>query len=127
MSMRTPPRKSTDLHRAVRRTLASLVLCLAPICAGSSAAQPSPTAAPQAKADQLVSTVQALYDRSGTFKSDFEQKFWVKAYDTEKSSHGHVTFSKPGKMNWTYDDPQGNRIVSDGSLVRIYEAANKQM
>ena len=42
---------------------------------------------------------------------------------------GHVTFAKPGKMHWTYDDPQstGNRVVSDGAVIKVYEANNKQM
>jgi outer membrane lipoprotein carrier protein len=40
-----------------------------------------------------------------------------------------VTFAKPGKMHWTYDDPQstGNRVVSDGATIKVYEASNKQM
>ncbi|HEY1698071.1 MAG TPA: outer membrane lipoprotein carrier protein LolA [Polyangiaceae bacterium] len=80
-------------------------------------------------ADQAVACVQKVYDASQTFTSDFSQKFWVKAYNQEKSSHGHVTFAKPGKMHWTYDDPQssGNRVVSDGSVIKVYEASNKQM
>jgi outer membrane lipoprotein carrier protein len=80
-------------------------------------------------ADQAVACVQKVYDASQTFGSDFSQRFWVKAYNTEKSSHGHVTFVKPGKMHWTYDDPQssGNRVVSDGAVIKVYEANNKQM
>jgi outer membrane lipoprotein carrier protein len=80
-------------------------------------------------ADQAVACVQQVYDQSQTFASDFSQKFWVKAYNQEKSSHGHVTFAKPGKMHWTYDDPQstGNRVVSDGTVIKVYEASNKQM
>jgi outer membrane lipoprotein carrier protein len=83
----------------------------------------TPTAA------QAVTCVQQVYDQSQTFASDFSQKFWVKAYNQEKSSHGHVTFVKPGKMHWTYDDPQstGNRVVSDGATIKVYEASNKQM
>src|ERR1700677_4902335 len=103
------------MSRHARRWLAALVVCLAPLCvAGTGQAQPAPAPSPLSSADKLVSSVQALYNKSTTFKSDFEQKFWVKAYNTEKASHGHVTFAKPGKMDWVYDDPQNNRIVSDG-------------
>jgi len=77
--------------------------------------------------DQAVRDVQAFYDKSNTFKSEFQQKFWVKAYNQEKSSHGRVTFAKPGKMDWVYDDPKDNRVVSDGTVIKVYEAANKQM
>jgi outer membrane lipoprotein carrier protein len=95
----------------------------------SRADAPSASAAPIAGAgvDQAVGAVQAFYDKSQTFKSDFSQKFWVKAYNQEKSSRGHVTFAKPGKMDWVYDDPKDNRVVSDGNVIKVYEAANKQM
>ncbi|HEV3192349.1 MAG TPA: outer membrane lipoprotein carrier protein LolA, partial [Polyangiaceae bacterium] len=97
------------------------------LCAHTSGAQPAPVPAPAPNVDQVVTSVQAFYDKSSTFKSDFEQKFWVKAYNTEKTSRGHVTFSKPGKMEWVYAEPKDNRVVSDGSVIRVYEANNKQM
>lgn len=88
---------------------------------------PGQTAASSASVDQAVAAVQTFYDKAQTFKSAFQQKFWVKAYNQEKSSHGQVTFSKPGKMDWVYDEPRDNRVVSDGKNIRIYDAANKQM
>ena len=92
-------------------------------------AAPAGCLPPAPTADQAVACVQQVYDQSQTFASDFSQKFWVKAYNQEKSSHGHVTFAKPGKMHWTYDDPQstGNRVVYDGTVIKVYEASNKQM
>jgi outer membrane lipoprotein carrier protein len=126
-TVRSEPKRHVSRNRSLRALVAGLAL-LAPLASSSSTeAQPAPATASLSKADRLVSTVQALYDQSTTFKSDFDQRFWVKAYNTEKSSHGHVTFAKPGKMDWTYDDPKDNRIVSDGSVIRIYDAANKQM
>ena len=107
--------------------IAVLVACAALCCAHTSGAQPAPAPAPAPNVDQVVVGVQAFYDKSSTFKSDFEQKFWVKAYNTEKTSRGHVTFSKPGKMEWVYAEPRDNRVVSDGSIIRVYEANNKQM
>jgi outer membrane lipoprotein carrier protein len=115
-------------------------LLLVPVCAalaarsvplladvnGAPAADPSVTVSGPA-ADRAVQEVQSFYDKSSTFKSEFQQKFWVKAYNQEKSSHGRVTFAKPGKMDWVYDDPKDNRVVSDGNVIKVYEAANKQM
>src|SRR5580700_3770953 len=51
----------------------------------------------------------------------------VQAFYDKKSSHGHVIFSKPGKMHWAYDDPAGNHVVSDGTTLKVYEASNNQM
>ncbi len=112
-----------------RLTAALLAICpllAAPLYTSVSTAQPQPVVT-ASNPDQALASVQAFYDRSTTFQSDFQQKFWVKAYNTEKASHGRVTFAKPGKMSWVYDDPKDNRVVSDGSIIKVYEAANKQM
>jgi outer membrane lipoprotein carrier protein len=110
--------------------VALAIVAAGPVYAVAGAADVPPTAPAAGSAPnvgQAITTVQAFYDKSKTFKSDFEQKFWVKAYNQEKSSRGHVTFAKPGKMDWVYDDPKDNRVVSDGSMIRVYEAANRQM
>jgi outer membrane lipoprotein carrier protein len=95
--------------------------------AAQPAAQPPTSTSTGPAADSAVAAVQSFYDKSQTFRSDFQQKFWVKAYNQEKSSRGRVTFAKPGKMDWVYDDPKNNRVVSDGNVIKVYEAANKQL
>jgi outer membrane lipoprotein carrier protein len=85
------------------------------------AAPGAPTAA------TVVANVQTFYNATTTFSADFTQTYTVKAYNQTKTSTGHVVFNKPGKMDWTYKDPAGNRVVSDGTTVWVYEAANKQM
>jgi outer membrane lipoprotein carrier protein len=114
------------------RLIHALLLALAVTLAFIAHANVSLADAPAGSAagpsvEQAVTAVQAFYDKSQTFKSDFSQKFWVKAYNQEKSSRGHVTFAKPGKMDWVYDDPKDNRVVSDGNVIKVYEAANKQL
>lgn len=115
-------------------SIAVVAVLFTSLYADAGLAQPAaPTAAPAAtaagapNAEQAVQSVQAFYDKSTTFKSDFQQKFWVKAYNQTKTSNGHVTFAKPGKMEWVYLDPKDNRVVSDGKVIRVYEASNKQM
>ena len=111
------------------------VLAALLVSAGTAAADPSIPASATGNGclpssptpDEAVACVQKVYDQSQTFTSDFSQKFLVKAYNQEKSSHGHVTFAKPGKMQWVYDDPAGNRVVSDGTVIKVYDASNKQM
>ena len=117
------------------RTLIAATLCLAlPLLAPASAiaqapppasAEPQP-ATPEATAATL-SKVQAFYDSTTSFASPFTQEFYVKSHNVRKESKGTVTFAKPGKMAWDYATPAGNRVVSDGSTLRVYEAANKQM
>lgn len=107
--------------------LASVVPALATPTPAEAQTAPASSAAPAAQKDDVVAKVQAFYNTSQTFKSDFSQKFWVKAYNKEKTSSGTVTFSKPGKMHWTYTSPAGNKVVSDGAVLKVYEAENKQM
>ena len=113
----------------MRPTFLALVLgaaaLAAPFMATPCLAETPATAS--ADVDRLVAKVQSFYDKTTSFKSDFNQEFYVKAYDKRKSSHGKVTFAKPGKMDWVYDDPKDNRVVSDGSLIKVYEASNHQM
>jgi outer membrane lipoprotein carrier protein len=75
----------------------------------------------------VITKVQAFYDRTHSFQSDFTQEFYVKAYNQKKTSKGKVTFQKPGKMDWLYDEPKDNRVVSDGATLRVYESQNRQM
>ncbi|WP_394837719.1 outer membrane lipoprotein carrier protein LolA [Pendulispora rubella] len=105
------------------------VLALASLAVVPSAshAQPAAAAAATPPVDQAVTKVQAFYEKTTSFKAGFTQEFFVKAYNQRKNSRGKVTFAKPGKMEWVYDEPKDNKVVSDGATLRVYEASNKQM
>ena len=93
-------------------------------------AKPSTTATADAKApsaDDLAKRVQTFYDSTKTFKADFKQEYTIKVQNVKKASSGKVTFEKPGKMSWSYDAPNGNRVVSDGKTIKVYEKENEQM
>jgi outer membrane lipoprotein carrier protein len=79
-----------------------------------------------AGAEAIADRVQAFYDKSRTFQAEFKQRYTIKAYNRTKDSHGKVAFEKPGKMSWRYTS-NGNRVVSDGKLLKVYEEENKQM
>lgn len=77
-------------------------------------------------ATELADRVQAFYDKTKTFRAQFKQRYWVAAYRKTKDSNGSVTFQKPGLMSWRYDN-NGNRVVSDGKTIKVYEKENEQM
>ena len=85
-------------------------------------------AAPDAgpSAPRIAARVQDFYDKTQVFKAGFRQRFSIKSTGQEKNSEGSVIFQKPGKMSWRYTN-NGNRVVSDGKTVKVYEAENKQM
>jgi outer membrane lipoprotein carrier protein len=121
-------RSIRSIPSAAAAALALAVACLAPWASVAHAQTAAPAAAdPLPTAQTVVDAVQAFYNKSSSFKSEFNQTFLVKAYNMTKRSHGRVVFAKPGKMDWSYDDPAGNRVVSDGTTVRVYEAANQQV
>ncbi len=74
----------------------------------------------------LADRVQAFYDKSKTFRAKFKQRYYVAAYRKTKDSSGEVVFQKPGKMSWRYES-NGNRVVSDGKRIKVYEKEAKQM
>ncbi len=103
-----------------------LALCV-PMIATDAPAQAAATALPAAQAQSVLGKVQTFYDKTTSFTSDFTQEFFVKSHNVKKQSKGKVTFAKPGKMHWEYSEPKDNRVVSDGAVLKVYEAANKQM
>lgn len=107
--------------------LAGLVATCIPMFASDGSAQAAAQALPAAQATQVLTKVQAFYDKTTSFTSDFTQEFYVKSHNVKKQSKGKVTFAKPGKMRWEYSEPKDNRVVSDGTVLKVYEAANKQM
>ena len=127
--------KKTPMRR-IFPLLALFAACASPLVAKDSradgpatapAAAPAAAGAPLPPVTDVITKVQTFYDRTHSFKSDFTQEFFVKAYNQKKTSKGRVTFSKPGKMEWVYDEPKDNRVVSDGATLKVYEAQNRQM
>lgn len=115
------------LHSLLFAGLLGLAASAIPMIATDSSAQAAATALPAAQAQQVLTKVQTFYDKTTSFSSDFTQEFFVKSHNVKKQSKGHVTFAKPGKMHWEYSEPKDNRVVSDGAVLKVYEAANKQM
>jgi outer membrane lipoprotein carrier protein len=44
-----------------------------------------------------------------------------------ETSEGQVAFEKPGKMSWDYNQPNGNRVVSNGQELKVYQPSMQQM
>ncbi len=108
--------------------LSVLVGVAAPIAAlpMHAEAQAKKAAPKNISANAVADGVQRFYDKSKTFKAGFKQRYRVKAYNKTKDSKGTVVFKKPGKMSWRYSN-NGNRVVSDGKKIKVYESDNKQM
>ena len=99
----------------------------APAAAAPGAAAPAlSNALPDLPSEVIAERVQSFYDGAKTFQAQFSQRYTIFAYNKQKESQGRVAFVKPGKMSWRYTN-NGNRVVSDGRLLKVYEADNKQL
>ncbi len=75
--------------------------------------------------------MQAHYDAVRDFSADFVQTthsalFDAAGGDPGKPSRGHVVFAKPGKMRWTYEEPERSLVVSDGTTLWLYSPDLKE-
>lgn len=113
--------------RMIAAAALTIVLAPAAITTFASTASADATAEQAAKTAEVVNKVQNFYEKTTSFKSPFTQEFTATLHNKKTSSKGTVVFAKPGKMSWEYSEPSGNRVVSDGQKLRVYEAANKQM
>lgn len=111
-----------------KAALSTLLLALAaPATLFSVAVTPAEALAAGPTAEEIAGRVQQFYDSTKSFKATFEQTYTIKVQNVKKVSTGKVTFEKPGKMSWAYDAPNGNRVVSDGTTIKVYEKENEQM
>jgi outer membrane lipoprotein carrier protein len=110
----------------------SLLGVAAPLVSENAWAQvpiwPPPTSpgVPPLSASQVLANLEALYNRHTTFKASFTQRYSIYSHNLAKHSQGSVFCERPDRMSWTYSS-NGNRVVSDGQLIRIYEKATGQM
>ncbi len=100
-----------------------------PAPSSSAAPTPAPAASGKMTPTDLSAQIQKAYQSINAYEADFDQQYAMKAFGQTKSSKGHVTFVKPGKMRWDYSDPaeqKGNVVVSDGTTLWSYSVKDKQ-
>src|SRR6185295_5915695 len=129
--MEWDPAPSNPRGPSMRQHLLASVLLVGSALAGPAtstvSAAPANTTGAAPAAQAVADRVQAFYNQTKTFQADFKQEYFIKLHDQRRTSQGHVAFEKPGKMSWKYDQPNGNRVVSDGRVLKVYEAENQQM
>jgi outer membrane lipoprotein carrier protein len=129
------PLFSREAEQKMKRVCTgALALCIAlsfPAAYADEPEAPGATSAvgsslPDLSSEVIAERVQSFYDGAKTFQAEFSQRYTIFAYNKQKESQGRVAFVKPGKMSWRYTN-NGNRVVSDGRLLKVYEADNKQL
>ena len=75
--------------------------------------------------DAVVAALQQRYESAKDLRADIVQTTRPVAFGTGSSeqmiSKGTVVFAKPGKMRWSYEEPEPSLVVSDGETLWIYD------
>jgi len=132
------PMRSLLDSKAPIRGLATLGLLVGVFVAASSVHAEEPTATAkscdEARAKAVAASVQRYYDAIEFLSADFTQttESVVMATgggatgDSDGIRSGHVNFAKPGRMRWVYDEPEQSLVISDGSVIWVYEIGARQ-
>lgn len=105
----------------LKRLLGVLVtaLCLA--------AQDWSIAAEPKSAEQIVDALQKNYDATIDFIADFQQETEVKTLNRSLKAWGKLSFKRPGKMLWRYEEPKGQIVLTDGSHLYFLQPEQNQV
>ena len=78
-------------------------------------------------AEAIVESLQKNYDATADFTADFRQETEVKNLNRTLKTSGKVSFKRPGKMLWVYDEPKGQFVLADGSHLHFYQPEQNQV
>jgi outer membrane lipoprotein carrier protein len=76
-----------------------------------------------------VEAIQTRYEAIDDLRADFVQTTRSVALGESgplSTSRGSVVFAKPGKMRWSYSEPEESLVVSDGRWLWIYDPMNRE-
>ncbi|NUQ73748.1 MAG: outer membrane lipoprotein carrier protein LolA [Polyangiaceae bacterium] len=78
-------------------------------------------------ADEIAAQVDTIFLGQKTFKAAFKQEHTQKISGAVKKSSGTVFVEKPNKLSFRYAPPNNNRIVSDGTTLKVFVSEDSQM
>lgn len=98
-----------------------------PTGAGAQTAAPSIPPPEPGSADAIAAQIDAIFVGKKVFTARFKQEHTQKVSGAVKKSSGTLFVEKPSKLSFRYDPPNKNRIVSDGTSLKVYVAEDEQM
>jgi outer membrane lipoprotein carrier protein len=79
------------------------------------------------EADSVLNRLQERYDSTTDYTADFDQKTEYRTVNRTINGKGKVYFSKPAKMLWLYEKPEGQFVLADGTHLYFYQPDEKQV
>jgi outer membrane lipoprotein carrier protein len=78
-------------------------------------------------ADAIVDSLQRNYEATADFVADFSQETEVKSLNRKLNARGKLSFKRPGKMFWRYEEPKGQFVLADGKYLYFYQPEQNQI
>lgn len=106
------------------------VLCVLLLALGAGGAALADGAESGDCAREVAGRVQARYEGVRDLEARFTQKSRSVAFGgagQEMRARGVALFAKPGRMRWTYEEPEPSVVVSDGQTLWIYDPVAKEV
>jgi outer membrane lipoprotein carrier protein len=79
------------------------------------------------EAEAIVDRLQKNYDATADFVADFRQETEVKTVNRSLKASGKLSFKRPGKMLWLYEEPKGQFVLADGKHLYFYQPDQNQV
>lgn len=74
-----------------------------------------------------IDGIEMSYKKINSLEASFVQSSFFTTLEKAELSKGQVRFLKPGKMDWTYTEPDAQRFVSDGKVISFYQPKLNQV
>jgi len=113
-------REKSKTNYLIKRILCALAVVVAFSAARLSAAEKN-------AAEPIVDSLQKNYDATVDFIADFRQETEVKTLNRTLKAFGKLSFKRPGKMLWRYDEPKGQFVLADGKHLYFYQPDQNQV
>ena len=78
-------------------------------------------------AEGVVDGLQKSYDATADFTADFRQETEVRTLNRSLKAWGKLSFKRPGKMFWNYEEPKGQFVLADGKYLYFYQPDQNQV
>lgn len=83
-------------------------------------------------AERLATTIQSYYEAVDDFSATFHQQtrsvtLGNASLGADAPSSGTVQFAKPGKMRWRYESPTPSQVISNGTILWIYDSEMREV
>ena len=115
------------MHENSRRKLVHILSACVIAAIALISANRASGAADSNAAEAIVDGLQRNYDATMDFVADFRQETEVKNLNRTLKASGKLSFKRPGKMLWLYDEPKGQFVVADGKHLYFYQPDQNQV